>query len=53
MKTSLSLFVTLASCLATAPLSLAAAPAKNDGKAAMVALIAATQFDGTITAISD
>ena len=53
MKTSLSLLVTIASCLATAPLSLAAAPAKKDAKAAQAALIAATQFDGTITAISD
>ena len=53
MKTSLSLFVTIASCLATAPLSRAAAPAPKNAKAAQAALVAATQFDGTITAISD
>ena len=53
MKTSLSLLVTIASCLATAPLVLAAAPANKNPKAAQAALVAATQFDGTITAISD
>ena len=53
MKTSLSLLIAIASSLAIAPLSLAAAPAKTNPKAAQAALVAATQFDGTITAISD
>ena len=49
MKTSLCFLTAILSICATAPRSIAAKPAK----AAQAAVLAATQFDGTITAISD
>jgi len=52
MKTSLCFLTAILSICATAPRSIAAKPA-NPAKAAQAAVLAATQFDGTITAISD
>jgi hypothetical protein len=49
MKTSLCFLTAILSICATAPRSIASKPAK----AAQAAVLAATQFDGTITAISD
>ncbi len=50
MKTSLCLVAAVISTCVTAPLCMAAA---KPGKPAPIAPVAATQFDGTITAISD
>lgn len=52
MKTSLCFLTAILSICATAPRSIAAKPA-NPAKAAQAAVVPATQFDGTITAISD
>ena len=52
MKTSHCFLIAILSICATAPRSIAAKPA-NPAKAAQAAQIAATQFDGTITAVSD
>lgn len=52
MKTSHCFLITILFSCATVPLSIAAKPA-NPAKAAQAAQVAATQFDGAITAISD
>lgn len=52
MKTSLCFLIAIPFICATVPICAAEKPATS-GKAAQAALVAATQFDGTITAISD